>query len=156
MGDFQRALYDYSVAIKIAKEENEDPKILATYYGMAGVQHFELGQIDESLKYYNMAIEKDNQFGLYYYNRGLAQSKLDRTKEAIDDYSKALDLCIENEYLFQIRFNRGICFRKLGHKFLDKSIEDLRKAIELKGDKASSHNNLGLSYFEKGEFEESL
>lgn len=60
MGDFQRALYDYSVAIKIAREENEDPKILGEYYSMAGMQHFELGQLDEALKHYNLAIEKDN------------------------------------------------------------------------------------------------
>lgn len=37
MGDFQRALYDYSVAIKIAKDENEDPRQLAEYYSMAGI-----------------------------------------------------------------------------------------------------------------------
>jgi hypothetical protein len=28
------------------------------YYSMAGVQHYELGQLDEALKHYNLAIEK--------------------------------------------------------------------------------------------------
>ena len=37
MGDFQRALYDYTVAIKIAKDENEDPKILGEFYSNAGI-----------------------------------------------------------------------------------------------------------------------
>jgi hypothetical protein len=37
MGDFQRALYDYSVAIKLANENKEDNKTLAEYYSMAGV-----------------------------------------------------------------------------------------------------------------------
>ena len=60
MGDFQRALYDYSVAIRIAKESKEDPKILAEYYCMAGVQHYELGQLDEALKHYDLAIKNDN------------------------------------------------------------------------------------------------
>lgn len=58
MGDFQRALYDYSVAIKIAKENEEEAKNLPMYYSMAGVQHYELGQLDEALKHYNLAIEK--------------------------------------------------------------------------------------------------
>ena len=43
LGDFQRALYDFSVAIRIARDNHEDPKILAEYYCMAGVQHYELG-----------------------------------------------------------------------------------------------------------------
>lgn len=44
--------------------------------------------------------------------------------------------------------------RKLGR--LDNSIEDLKKAVEMRGDKASAHNNLGLSYFEKGDYDEAL
>jgi len=32
MGDFQRALYDYSVAIRIAKDNGEEPRVLAEYY----------------------------------------------------------------------------------------------------------------------------
>ena len=32
MGDFQRALYDFSVAIRIAKEQYEENRILAEYY----------------------------------------------------------------------------------------------------------------------------
>lgn len=32
----------------------------------------------------------------------------------------------------------------------------MKKAVELRGDKASAHNNLGLSYFEKEDFEEAL
>ena len=41
MGDFQRALYDFAVAIRIAKEI--DDLALPTYYNHAGYQHFELG-----------------------------------------------------------------------------------------------------------------
>jgi tetratricopeptide (TPR) repeat protein len=32
----------------------------------------------------------------------------------------------------------------------------LKKAVELRNDKASAHNNLGLSYFENEDFEEAL
>jgi lipoprotein NlpI len=48
------------VAIRIAKESKEDPKILTEYYCMAGVQHYELGQLDEALKHYDLAIKNDN------------------------------------------------------------------------------------------------
>ena len=44
----------------------------------------------------------------------------------------------------------------MGPEWLEKSIEDLKKAVEIKGERSSVHNNLGLSFFEKGEFEEAL
>jgi len=43
MGDFQRALYDFSVAIKISKDRGEGPEAIALHYNYAGVQHYELG-----------------------------------------------------------------------------------------------------------------
>lgn len=39
---------------------------------------------------------------------------------------------------------------------LELSVEDLKKAVGLKNENASAHNNLGLSYFEKEEFEDAL
>jgi tetratricopeptide (TPR) repeat protein len=53
MGDFQRALFDFSVAIRIEednkKKDQGSKKDLAEYYNFAGVQHYELGQLDEAL-----------------------------------------------------------------------------------------------------------
>ena len=164
MGDFQRALYDYSVAIKMAKEEKEDNSILADYYCMAGVQHYELGQLDEALKHYDMAIEKNSGEGKYFYNRGIVHSRLDKIEKAIDDYTAAIlnyknaeDSSSKNDHMYQAVFNRGICYRRVGPGRLDQSIEDLKKAVELKGnERPSVHNNLGLSYFERGDFEDAL
>jgi tetratricopeptide (TPR) repeat protein len=39
---------------------------------------------------------------------------------------------------------------------LEASIEDFKEAIKMKSDRASAHNNLALSYFEKQEFEDAL
>ena len=50
----------------------------------------------------------------------------------------------------------GICLRRMGPEKLDQSIDHLKKAVEIKNDRSSAHNNLGLSYFEKGEFEDAL
>lgn len=36
------------------------------------------------------------------------------------------------------------------------SIDDLKKAVEMRPDKSGAHNNLGLSYFEKEDFQEAL
>ena len=48
----------------------------------------------------------------------------------------------------------GICYRRKG--LIDKSIESLKAAVALKGDKAAAHNNLALSLFEKKLYEEAL
>ena len=61
MGDFQRALYDFSVAIRIEKERSStDTKMLAEYYNYAGVQHYELAQLDEAKRHYDLAVKLDS------------------------------------------------------------------------------------------------
>ena len=88
-----------------------DPLTIDNSYSIdyAGVQHFELGQLDEAQRHYDLAIRHDkNQTGAFLYNRGLVMSRLDRVNEAIKDYSEALKTLSENEYLYQCRFNRGI------------------------------------------------
>lgn len=90
----------------------------------AGVQHFELGQLDEALRHYDLAIKNDkNQTGAFLYNRGLVYSRLDRIDEAIADYTEANKYLTEQEYQYQCKFNRGIQYRRAGR--LEESIRDL-------------------------------
>ena len=42
MGDFQRALYDYSVAIRIAKDQGDPPKDLAGYYSKLYISYWKI------------------------------------------------------------------------------------------------------------------
>jgi len=72
MGEFQRALYDFSVAIRIEndKGESKNQKHLGDCYNMAGNQHYALAQLDEAYAHYNKALDLDPQ-GQYFFNRGL-------------------------------------------------------------------------------------
>lgn len=154
-GDFQRALYDFSVAIRIELDNpNHKKSTIAEYQNLAGVQHYELGQLDEALKHYEQAVDNDKGNGNYFYNLGLVKSRLDRVDEAIKDYSDAIPLLTEGDYQYQARFNRGICYRRIGK--LELSIKDLQEAVKLGPEKASAYNNLALSQFENEEFEESI
>ena len=67
-----------------------------------------MGQLDEALKHYEVAVKKDSTNGKYYYNRALVKSKLDKFEEAIDDYNKALDNLSDQTGLYQARFNKGV------------------------------------------------
>lgn len=159
MGNYQRALYDFTVAIRIAQSSGDKDvtnKLIAEYINMAGVQHQELGNLQEALQHFKEAIDKDKENGCYYYNRGCVQSRMGQLEKAIQDYGKALEYLSEEEQKFQALFNRGICYRNLGPQFLELSINDLKSAADKKTDIPSVHNNLGLSYFEKGMYEEAL
>ena len=115
-----------------------------------------MGQLDEALKHYDLAVSYDASKGYFWYNRGLVKSRLDKVEDAVTDYKKAIELLSEADYLYQANFNMGICLRRMGPEKLDQSIDHLKKAVEIKNDRSSAHNNLGLSYFEKGEFEDAL
>lgn len=71
--------------------------------------------------------------------------------EAITDYEKALKHLDDSDYIYQARFNLGIQYRRVGRH--DESIHELSEAIKIKTDKSSAFNNLGLSFFEKGEMD---
>lgn len=155
-GDFGSAIPDFTMAIKLdsSPNSNADPKQIADHWNFCGQCHYELGQYEEALRHYESAVKKDNQNGNYFYNRALVKSKLDKLDDAIADYVKAIEYLTDNNYMYQAHFNKGVCLRRMGR--LDDSIEELKKAVGLKNDKASAHNNLGLSYFEKEEFEDAL
>ena len=64
---------------------------------------------------------------MYYYNRALVKAKLDKLEDAIADYVKAIEFLTEARYMYQAKFNKGVCLRRLGR--LDESIEDLKNAV---------------------------
>jgi tetratricopeptide (TPR) repeat protein len=67
-----------------------------------------MGQLDEALKHYEIAVKKDPSNGNYYYNRALVKAKL----EKLDN--KSIEYLSDQNYIYQARFNKGICLRRLG------------------------------------------
>jgi tetratricopeptide (TPR) repeat protein len=110
-------------------------------------------QWDDALLNYDKAIELDKFEGKYYYNRAQVKAKLDLFDEAIKDFDRAIQYPSDS-ILYYARYNKGICLRKVGN--LDRSVEELKKAVELKPDNPNAHNNLGLSLFERKDFEDAL
>jgi tetratricopeptide (TPR) repeat protein len=53
--------------------------------------------------------------------------------------------------IYYCRYNLGINFRHM--KNYEKSVLELRQALDLMPEKASCLNNMGLTLFEKGEFD---
>lgn len=79
---------------------------------------------------------------------------MDKKEKAIDDFANALENLNDDDAKFQAYFQKGICLRRLGD--LKNSIQDLLNATKLKEKSAAAHNNLGLSYFESGDYNDAI
>ena len=99
---------------------------------------------DEALKYYQ-SYELWN-------CRGLALDSLERYREAIIAYNKAI--AIESEYLW-LWNNRGEVYTKLGQ--VENAIADFKKAISLNQKQSFvPWNNLGKLYYQKQQYQEAI
>jgi len=115
MGDYKRALYDYSAAIlnddKHPKWNTLVPGVggAPTYYMYGGICNYNLGQYEEALQHYDRAIREYNgteghNLAMIYYNRGLSNSSLMRFEEAIEDHNNSIRAMGDNLKVFKMRF----------------------------------------------------
>lgn len=166
--DFKRALYDFSGAIRQSMRLEREPagkshqmQVLnvSEAYQFAGQCSHNLGQHEEALSYYNLAIKKNNKDSQNFYYRGLTFVALQRFEEAIRDFRDAIERYAEagtseKDKVFKYRFNLGITLRRVG--VLDDSITELKRATEEMPQKAICWNNLGLSHFQNDQWEEAI
>ena len=81
--------------------------------------------------------DSDNKYvANIYYNKGYAESDLEQHEEAIDDFTKAIELNPDFVWAYS---NRGYSKNALG--LYKEAIDDFTKAIELKPDYANAYNN---------------
>ena len=117
---------------------------------LAGLVYNRLGDDEKALEYLQRAanIEPENKLLLLDYARILATS--DRADEAIDVYNR---LKVRYPKDFRIYQNLGITYGNTGD--LEKSIENLKKAIELRPT-ALAFFNLGIALEKLGRMEEAI
>ncbi|CEL99774.1 unnamed protein product [Vitrella brassicaformis CCMP3155] len=142
MGQFQRALFDFSMAIRLEST-------VAKYYGSRGYCFRKLGRIQEALKDYNDAVRYEKENPEYYFSRALVYFDLEDFQTAINDFSQALDKRLSAP--FKAFFHRGMCYRRV--KRLDESLKDLKHALSLDNSHAEAHNQLGLSLCEAKDYQ---
>jgi len=96
------------------------------------------GQYDTALSVLDKAIATDPNYGLIYYNQGVARQFTNKIAEAVDSYTKALTFnnADSNSY-----YNRGLALRDLGK--LAEAEADLRVAVSLDAKWAAAKFNLG-------------
>lgn len=95
-------------------------------------------------------IDKNPSAWLAYANRGVLLARAGQTRQALDDYDKALELIDDAD----IHFNRGNAYLDLGE--YHKAVADFSRAIGLFSYRDAYYNNRGLAYLELGEHQNAL
>jgi superkiller protein 3 len=111
-----------------------------------GVHFYNIGKIEESIPYYQKAIEINTASNVYYENLGLAYEGIKAVEKAEEYYLQALRYKEESETCNRL----GILYYKRNQNDdTDKAIEYYQRAIGLDPQNAVLYENLGLAYEQK-------
>ncbi len=147
-GDTDRAIADYSEAIRLQPRED---KLDAEVHMNRGVAYAAKEDYDRAIADYDEAIRVNPKYATAYYNRGLAYDNKGEYDRAIADYDEAirLDPDYTNAY-----YNRGAAYAAKGD--YDRAIADHDEAIRLDPKDATAYYNRGLAYDNKGEYDRAI
>ena len=95
-------------------------------YGELGDEKYDLGEFDEAIELFNLAIEQDPSNAFNFHSRGAAKDSLGKYKEAIKDYNKAIKI---DPYHADFFNSRAATRAKLSQ--FSSAITDINKAIKL-------------------------
>ena len=119
IGDLNRALEDYTEAIRI------NPKNAEAYYNR-GIVQVKMKQYDQAVQDFQKVIVIKPFFPEALCNRGNAYYALGKFHLAIEDYTAALKIDPKDG---DIHFNRGLAYRAVEQK--DQALSDFKKALQL-------------------------
>ena len=117
-GRFERGKQDLFRLKELSPDDNR-------VYMSLGIAEARLSNFDVSLRYFDQALELRKMPEAYFY-RGVSKGMLNRHQEAIQDYSRAIDLRANYP---EALFNRGVSYLNM-NRFADACL-DLRKSHEL-------------------------
>ncbi len=171
--DYQKAIADYSSAIKIRSKRK-------SFYYNRGLAYEQINETDKAINDYSKAIQLDSEYqeaiaaraniykkvnpemamkefenaleldeGDYkvYINRGNYYREQKEFDKALVDLNKAIEIC----NCYEAYFNRAGLYQTLNQD--DKSIADFTKVIELRPNDANSYMNRGNIYRDIGKRE---
>lgn len=145
---YDEALKDFNQAI-ILNPDNPGTYINKAYLLMDMNRHAEaLSSVDE-------AIKRDTQYSSYYYElRGDIEFEMNRFKEAIEDYTIAIEFNDKSIRAYESRakcyrawalYEQGEMFEERNAEFVKKAEEDEKRAEELRNN-SSGTSSLALSH----------
>ena len=140
----------YDEAIEMYNESLEIVQSAAAYNNIGLAHDYKL-QHDQSVLYYDKAIELNPQYVDAYNNRGEVYAGLGQNDKAIEDFNKAVEL---NPKDYRAYYNLGYIYDGLEQKEL--SIKNYNKTVELNPINHDAYYNLGKDYADLKQYEQAI
>ena len=86
----------------------------------------------------------------FYIDRGIAYGEKGQFDQAVDDFTKALEIAPRSAEAY---YNRAIAYMNKGR--FDWAVDDFTKALEITPRSAEAYYNRGVSYYYKKEYDKS-
>ena len=125
--------------------------ISAEYFNKSGLAQAKLGNYEQAISDYSVAIKRKADYAAVYYNRARTKQTLKKHKEAIPDYDAAIK--IDPEYV-EAYFYRGNAKRNIRRYFA--AISDYDTVIKLKPDYAEAYYRRGNAKQSMGKYEDAI
>ncbi len=119
LGDKMKAIDDYMKAIMYNSHH------LAALNNLASI-YIEMSQYDKALSYIEKALEVDPSYRYAYYNRGIIKYYTGFVLQAVDDFTKAIEMSGDSMPL--ARYYRAVCYYKA--KMFRKAYDDIVHLIK--------------------------
>lgn len=94
--NFQKAIAEYSLAIKYAQKNGEDFGLVYAYYQNRASCYLKINECSKSIPDFTYALKLNPDNGAIYANRGIAYYKTGKKTEACKDWRKAQSLGIQS------------------------------------------------------------
>ncbi len=117
-------------------------------HGSLGRAYQDLGQLEEAIREYKMAIEIFPNNYKAYYNLGVLYDRQGALKEAVANYKSTIAI---NPAFINARFNLGNIYHNKG--LLEEAIHQYRKVTELDPADFEARSNLGVAYARQGKLD---
>ena len=143
-------LKNYEKARELMYTLSEKHEIIADDYKYAGIIKAETGQYEESVKYYQKALELAPENLEIINNIGYTLILAGDYESAIHQLNIVLDRNPKHPYALN---NRG--FAKIKQRDYTGK-DDILKSIEIDKENAFAHRNLGIYFYDKKEYQEAI
>ncbi len=161
MGDYDKAIADYSEAIRLPRILRSDPKKLTeAYYSRAEVYEKHKGDHDKAIADYTEVIRLDPEYlGSWtwaYFDRGEAYEHKGDHGKAVADYTEVIRLQQKKGWQASPLFYeyRARAYTNKGEH--DKAIADCNEAIRLDSGWVGAYDARGHAYANKGELDKAI
>jgi len=138
-------------AIKQIKTLNEKYPNQPLLFNLIGACYKEIGQLDGSVKMFNIAVSLKPNYAEAYFNLATVLNDLEQKDDSVKNYKKAI--AIQPNYS-DAHNNLGNVLLGLGQ--IDAAIESLEWAVAYKHDFAEAYNNLGNAFNDYGNSDKAI